>query len=191
MQSGNRRTLAALVWNPIAVATATAPMTPKICMEDRHSMTTKSRNKPAGKSVNSGAQQPAKSKKPAFVSRYLGIDSHLTERNGSTDQVYGIAGERPAGRKLAEDIAKHCIQLDAEGYEVVSIFPLTSGRAVEASVEAAEQVHGRTYTERVEVEKDDSTPSWYGTRYEDKHYVDTGVGYSVTDGVIITAKLRK
>ena len=128
--------------------------------------------------------------KPAFVSQYVGIDSHLTERNGSTEQVYGIAAERPAGRKLAQDIAEHCNQLDSDGYEVVSIFPLTSGRTVEASAEAAERVGGRTYTRREEIQQDDANP-WYGKRYEDKHYVDTSVGYSVTDGVIIVARLRK
>ena len=159
-------------------------------------MTTKKAKQPAGKGANNNAQpkaraQPPKPKKPAFASRFVGIDSHLIERNGSTDQVLGMAAERPAGRKLAEDIARQCIQLDAEGYEIISIFPLTSGRAAEASVEAAERVNGRTYTRREEVEKDDATPSWYGTRYEDKHYIDTGVGYSVTDGVIITAKLLK
>ena len=52
-------------------------------------------------------------------------------------------------------------------------------------------MQGRTYHRREEMEKDDDAPSWYGTRYEDKYYVDTGVGYSVTDGVVITAKLRK
>lgn len=153
-------------------------------------MTTKSRKKSAGSKQQPQAQTQ-KPKKPAFVSRYVGIDSHLTERNGSTDQVVGIAGERPAGRKLADDIAKTCVQLDAEGYEVLAIFPLTSGRAVEATVEASERVQGRTYHRREEIDRDDETPSWYGTRYEDKHYVDTGVGYSVTDGVIITAKLLK
>lgn len=157
-------------------------------------MTTKGRKQPAGKSGNAKPQaqnQPQKPKKPAFVSRYIGIDTHLAERNGSTDQVFGIAGERPAGRKLADDIARTCTQLDAEGYEVIAIFPLTSGRTVEATVEASERVSGRTYHRREEIEKADDTPSWHGTRYEDKHYVDTGVGYSVTDGVIITAKLRK
>ena len=129
-------------------------------------------------------------KKPAFVTQYIGIDSHLTERNGSTEQVYGIAAERPAGRKLAQDIAEHCNRLASDGYEVVSIFPLTSGRTVEASAEAAERVNGRTYTRREEVQQDDANP-WYGKRYEDKHYVDTGVGYSVTDGVIVIARLRK
>ena len=113
--------------------------------------------------------------KPAYVARYLGIDSHLSERNGSTDQVYDIAAERPAGRKLAEDIAKCCNQLSTEGYEVLSVFPLTSGRTAEVAVEAG----GTTY---------------YGPMYRGengKHYLDTGVGYSVTDGVIVTARLRK
>ena len=117
-------------------------------------------------------------KKPlAFVSRYIGIDTHLTERNGSTEQVYGIAAERPAGRKLAQDIAQHCNQLYDDGYDVISIFPLNSGRTAEVSAEAAEMVQGRTYQDDEEA--------------EDIHYVDTGVGYSVTDGVIITARLRQ
>ena len=119
-------------------------------------------------------------KKPlAFVSRYIGIDTHLTERNGSTEQVYGIAAERPAGRKLAQDIAQHCNQLYDDGYDVISIFPLNSGRAAEVSAEAAEMVQGRTYQDDTESEESESN-----------YYVDTGVGYSVTDGVIITARLR-
>ena len=109
---------------------------------------------------------------PKFVSRYLGIESHLSERNGSANQVFGIANERPAGRKLAEDIARTCNELANGGYEVFSILPLISGRAAEAAVEAAQPVYSRTYAE------------------DGKHYVDTGVGYSVTDGVIITARLR-
>ena len=129
----------------------------------------------------------------AFVARYIAVDSHLNERNGSTNQVYGIAGERPAGRKLADDIAKHCNQLDADGYDVISIFPLTGGRAAEASVEAAERVNGRTYSKREEVENNDDALGGFpfGTRYEDRHYVDTGVGYSVTDGVIVVANRRR
>ena len=128
---------------------------------------------------------------PAFVTRYIAVDSHLNERNGSTKQVWGIAGERPAGRKLADDIARHCNQLDADGYDVVSILPLVSGRAAEAAVEAAEPVHGRTYTTQEEVESDDASPLGFGTRYENRHYVDTGVGYSVTDGVIVVANRRR
>ena len=110
--------------------------------------------------------------KPAFISRYLGIDTHFSERNGSTKQVYGIANERPAGKKLTEEISRCCNELSSNGYEVFSILPLVSGRATEASMEAEERVIGRTYPK------------------DNKHFVDTGVGYSVTDGVIITARLR-
>ena len=156
-------------------------------------MTTKSRKSSAGQSGNAKPQtqtQPKKAKKPAFVSRYIGIDSHFTERNGSTDDVLGIAAERPAGRKLAEDIARTCVQLDADGYDIVAIFPLTSGRAAEATVET-ENIHGRTYSKRVEVAVENPHPWGPATRTESRWYIDTGIGYSVTDGVIITAKLRE
>ena len=121
--------------------------------------------------------QSTKNPKSAYISRFVGIDTHLSKRNGSTDQVYGIANERPAGRKLAEDIAVACNKLDEDGYEIVSIIPLVSGRTAETSAQAAEQVSGRTYSVREE------------SNY--KHYVDTAVGYSVTDGVIINAKRKK
>lgn len=114
----------------------------------------------------------------AYVARYLAVDSHLNERNGSTKQVYDIAGERPAGRKLADDIAKYCHQPDADGYDVISMFPLTSGRAAEVSAEASASVHNRTYRTALSDEEEESD------------YVDTGVGYSVTDGVIVVASRR-
>ena len=119
---------------------------------------------------------------PVFVSRYIGVDTHLTERKGSTEQVYGIAAERPAGRKLAQDIAQHCNQLYADGYEVISLFPLLGGRTAEVSAEAAEMVQGRTYEVEDDTENGES---------EINYYVDTGVGYSVTEGAIITARLRQ
>lgn len=159
-------------------------------------MTTKSRKSSAGKSGNAKPQaqtQPKKAKKPAFVSRYIGIDSHLTERNGSGGLVFGMAAERPAGRKLADDIARQCVQLDAEGYDVISIFPLTSGRSAKAAVETETSLYGGssgTYTRRWEVEENDHWGN-LRTKYVDTRHVDTGVGYSVTDGVVITAKLRK
>lgn len=123
-------------------------------------------------SRNTAAGSNQRAPKPPFISRYLGIDTHFSERNGSTKQVYGIANERPAGRKLAEEITRSCTELENSGYEVFSILPLVSGRATEASMEAEQQVYSRTYSK------------------DEKHFVDTGVGYSVTDGVIITDKLR-
>ena len=158
-------------------------------------MTTKSRKSSAGKGGNAKPQaptQPKKAKKPAFVSRYIGIDSHLIERNGSGGLVFGMAAERPAGRKLADDIARQCVQLDAEGYEIISIFPLTSGRSAKAAVETESNLYGSgpTYTRTWEVQEND----YWGnprTKHVQTRHIDTGVGYSVTDGVVITAKLRE
>ena len=124
-------------------------------------------------SSKSASAEQKTGRKPAYVSKYLGIDSHLSTRNGSTDHVYCIASARPAGRKLADDIARCCNGMAADGYEVLSIAPVISGHTAEASAEAADSVPGRTYVAK-----------------DGKPYVDTGVGYSVTDGVIITGRLR-
>lgn len=160
-------------------------------------MTSRKGNRATTAGDNKGIPQQTKQKKPVYATRYVAVDSHLTERNGSTDSVYGLAGERPAGRKLAQDVANACNQLDSEGYEVISIVPLTSGRIVEATVEAEERVPGRTYSKNVAVEREPANPSTVsplhyslGQQYEQKHYIDTGAGYSVTDGVVITAKRR-
>ena len=107
---------------------------------------------------------------------------------GLVTKCLGLPANVQLDENLTDDIAKACVQLDAERYEVLIIFPLTSGRAVEATVEATERVQGRTYHRREEIERDDENSNWYGTRYEDKHYVDTGVGYSVTDGLVVTGK---
>ena len=159
-------------------------------------MTTKQLPQAGAKPTNSGAP-PQPKKKPPYVTRYVAVDSHLTERGGITDSVSGLAGERPCRRRLAQDIANACVQFDSEGYDVISLVPVTSGRAIEATVEATERVYGRTYSERVPMQSE--SPSSHNglfqtynsaSRCEDKHYVDTGVGYSVTDGVIITGNLR-
>ena len=154
-------------------------------------MTSKNRRKSAG---NANVQQRGSTlsedaARPTFVSRYIGIDSHLIERNGSTELVVGTAAERPAGRKLAEDIQKLCIQLDTDGYDVMSIFPLTSGRTADVSVEVEVGIPDRTYSEDADgnFRRDD-----HGTaRNNNPHYSDTGVGYSVTDGVVVIAKLLR
>ena len=161
MQSGNPPALAALARNNIARPSCARP-------DDA--------NQPGRIATPMTTKSP---RKPPFVSHYIGVDTHLTERNGSTRQVYGIAAERPAGRKLAQDIAQYCNQLYIDDYDVISIFPPNSGRTAEVSAEAAEMVQGRTYQDDTESGETD-----------DSYYVDTGVGYSVTDGVIITAKLR-
>jgi len=145
-------------------------------------MTTRKGNQATPRQGNKASSQPSEKQQPPYATRYVAVDSHLTERNGSTDSAYGLAGERPAGRKLAQDVANTCNQFHSEGYEVISIVPLIGGRVAEAVVEAGE------------------TPSNSGSTaissllsptkdQKDENYVETSVGYSVTDGVIITAKL--
>ncbi len=160
-------------------------------------MTTRKDDQATATGSNKSESAQTRKQKAPYATRYLAVAPHLTERNGSTDSVYGLAGERPAGRKPAQDIANACNQLHSEGYEVVSIVPLTSGRVVEATVEAAERVQGRTYSRSVPVEPESPSAAngiapflATAARYEEKHYVDTGVDYGVTDGVVITAKRR-
>ena len=151
---------------------------------------------PKSSGNRSAASGKAQKQKPVYVTRYIGIDSHLIERNGSTDQVFGIAGEKPAGRKLAKDLATACNQLHAEGYEPFSVFPLVSGRVAEAEVEAAQEVKGRTHTRTKDGEQAQPTTTWdhligpSAASDNEEHFIDTGVGYSVTDGVVIIAKRR-
>ena len=167
----------------------------------------------------STAQSSQEKQTPVFVGRYVSIDSHLIERNGSTPEVFGIAGERPAGRKLAKDIAGLCNQLYTEDYDVFTILPLTGGRIAGAGVEAEEEVEGRTYKKEQLAESQSTqnvtpqdmytdpfraielfrttpldNPSKRDTstdkEVEEEYFVDTGVGYSVTDGVVVIAKRR-
>ena len=59
-------------------------------------MTSRKGNRATTAGDNKGTPQPTKKQKPAYTTRYIAVDSHLTERNGSTESVYGLAGERPA-----------------------------------------------------------------------------------------------
>ena len=110
---------------------------------------------------------------PAYVGKFLGIDSHLSERNGSTPQVTDLAAERPAGRKLAADIVGYCNQLAGEGYEVGAILPLVSGRAAEATLTAEE-----------------TNQSVWVTSASGKPPQSSSLGYSVTDGVVVIGRRR-
>ena len=142
-------------------------------------MVSRKNNQPAAKAEGNAVPRQSGAKKTAYISRYVAVDSHLSERKGSSDSVAGLAGERPAGRKLAQDIANACNQLDSEGYDVFSIFPTVGGRAVEVFVE---------------VEEDE--PRWMDplqvtqVQSADEQYESMTAGYSVTDGAVITAKLR-
>ena len=140
-------------------------------------MTSRNARQPAAKAGNDPAPKQPDTKSPPYISRYVAVDSHLAERKGSSDSVSSLTGERPAGRKLAQDIANACNQLYHDGYEVISIFPMVAGRVVEAYLEV-----------------DEDEPLWKDpsrlrqSQPTEEQYESMTAGYSVTDGVIITAK---
>ena len=154
-------------------------------------MSSRKGNQPAGKAGNDAAHKQPGANKFAYISRYVAVDSHLVERKGSSDSVSAVAGERPAGRKFAQDIATICNQLDGEGYEVFSIVPTVGGRTVEVFVDEDE-------TESQESPTDSGSkfirPVPISLLPPDEpaieEYEPMAAGYSVTDGVIITARLR-
>ena len=132
---------------------------------------------------------------PPYISRYVAVDSHLVERKGSSDSVSSVAGERPAGRKFAQEIAAICNQLHGEGYEVFSLIPTVGGRIIEVFVDE----DGSESQDQTQASPTDSVSDLLRTvaarpmtpdESTIEKYEPMAAGYSVTDGVIITAKLR-
>ena len=153
-------------------------------------------SQPAAKADSFSGPNELGVKKPPYASRYVAVDSHLVERKGSSDLTSALAGERPAGRKLAQDIANACNQLTSEGYEVFSIIPTIGGRVVEVFMEEDEtHLDGLTQERPGNAISEFIKPVPINLAPPDKPAVEEdealAVGYSVTDGVIITARLHK
>ena len=158
-------------------------------------MSSRKDKKPAAKAGNYLAHEQPDAKKSPYISRYVAVDSHLVERKGSSDSVSAVAGERPAGRKFAQDIAAVCNQLHGEGYDVLSIIPTVGGRTVEVFVDESES----DSQDQAQASPTDSVSDLLRTvtvrtmtprESAIEEYEPMAAGYSVTDGVIITAKLR-
>ena len=96
--------------------------------------------------------------KPAYTTRYVYADTTLSTHGGLVGKVNVNSEERTRLQQMAEFLERCCNDLDAEGYEVISITPIASGRTA------------YTHTE--------NSPDF------------PGHGYSVTDGVIVTARLK-
>ena len=96
--------------------------------------------------------------KPAYTTRYVYADTTLSTHGGLVGKVNVNSEERTRLQQMAEFLERCCNDLDAEGYEVIAITPIASGR----------------------------------TGYTSSGYADgnPGHGYSVTDGVIVTARLK-
>ena len=159
-------------------------------------MTSRKGNQPATKAGNGAVHKQPNVKKLPYASRYVAVDSHLVERKSSSDLVSALAGERPAGRKLAQDIANACNQLAGEGYEVFSIVPTVAGRIVEVFMDEDEtESEGQPQEPSRNSVPEFVRPVPINLGAPAKPAVEEdeplAVGYSVTDGMIITAKLRE
>ena len=119
-------------------------------------------NQLAAKAGNNAVSKQPCIKKLSQVSCYVAVDSHLAERKGSSNSIFGVTGERPAGRKLAQDIASLCSHLDGEDYAVFSFFPTMGGSAVEVFMEVEEtKPTGRAYYKRYRLSpRKSSTSPW-------------------------------
>ena len=103
------------------------------------------------------SQYPAKDK-PAYATRYVYADTQLSTHGGNVGRVSITSEEHTRLQQMAEYLERCCNDLDAEGYEVISITPVVSGRTA----------YMATNTDAA----------------------DPGHGYSVTDGLIVTGRLK-
>ena len=113
--------------------------------------------KPIGKEVTK--KVPTGEKKKGFFGGEKDVTTNVKEW-----QQTGYSDRWIDGERLANDIAEAVSTLNNEGYEVVSITPITSG---EYNYEWAQQKGGQ---------------NWGGSGY------GYGYGYSYTEGVTIVAK---
>ncbi len=103
------------------------------------------------------SQYPAK-EKPAYATRYVYADTQLSTHGGNVGRVSITSEEHTRLQQMAEYLERCCNDLDAAGYEVISITPVVSGRT-----------------------------AYMATNTD---LADPGHGYSVTDGLIVTGKLK-
>ncbi len=96
--------------------------------------------------------------RPRYVTRYVYADTTLSTHGGSVGQVHISSEERTRLQQMADFLERCCNDLDAAGYEVISITPIVSGRTSYMAINSDAE--------------------------------DPGHGYSVTDGLIVTGRLK-
>ena len=95
---------------------------------------------------------------PAYITRYVYADTTLSTHGGNVGKVSVTSEEHTRLQQMAEYLERCCNDLDAAGYDVISITPITSGRTA--------YTHAETTN------------------------IHPGHGYSVTDGLVVTGRLK-
>ena len=101
--------------------------------------------------------------KPAYTTRYVFADTTLSTHGGGMGDVRITGEERARLQQMAEHLERCCNDLHAAGYDVISIAPIVSGRT--GHCQMPNLMHNPAYH-------------------------PAGHGYSVTDGLIVTGRLR-
>lgn len=127
----------------------------------------KAKFKPVGKEVTLSV--PTGEKKKGF----LGGEKEITRKETRWQQT-GWSDCEIDGERLAEDIADTIVQLNEDGYEVVSVLPITSGNYFYKYQSQGVTSHRRMLSETEAV----SGGASFGFGY----------GYSYTEGVSIIAR---
>ena len=96
--------------------------------------------------------------RPAYVTRYVYADTTLSTHGGTAGKVSVTGEEHTRLQQMAEFLERCCNDLHAEGYEVIAVTPIVSGRTAYTRAETTD--------------------------------IHPGHGYSVTDGLIVTGRLR-
>ena len=96
--------------------------------------------------------------RPAYITRYVYADTTLSTHGGTAGKVSVTSEEHTRLQQMAEYLERCCNDLDAAGYDVISITPVISGRTA------------YTHTETTDIYP--------------------GHGYSVTDGLVVAARLK-
>ena len=121
--------------------------------------------------VQVGTHQVEK-RKSLFSSEKVLVDEPLYEERH--EQVpEGVSDTHADGEKLAADIQATLNELDAEGYDILSLMPLSSGRY---------QVEKESGTGFINIPGGGGGEIPWASNY--------AWAYSVSDGVIVTARLR-
>ena len=84
--------------------------------------------------------------KPTYTTRYVYADTTLSTLGGSAGDVRITGEERTRLQQMADFLERCCNDLDAAGYEVISIAPIVSGRTAYMDTNSERDYPGHGYS---------------------------------------------
>ena len=84
--------------------------------------------------------------KPAYITRYVYADTTLSTHGGNVGKVSVTGEEHTRLQQMAEFLERCCNDLHAEGYEVIAVTPIISGRTAYTHSETTDIHAGHGYS---------------------------------------------